>query len=241
MPKISPHQFQNYSFDAGTDDEGMTHVVAYKSNRDKTDMYPVGSLSIDGSQRQHNLEEQEQIYRGEKFHYVTGEQTGQLRWAGGTMNDSIDKVSWLGLDNRTVGRRDAPHVLRAMLGIGVETHGSVPHADRSLSEYGSRISRAMHRRYGIKPHPDNNEMSPTFSFGSNPDRMSETVVIQADSAAAEIGDGSFMKKFKTYDDPSEIAGVAQRLADVSASRRKKPAKKPDYVQDPLPGMDSSIT
>lgn len=237
MPKVSPEQFKNYVFEAGTDDEGTTHVVAFKSNKDDTGMYPIGSMRIDASERRANLAQQERIDRGEEQHGIavghsgTGD-LGQLKWTGGTMNDSIDKVSWLAMDPQTTPRRDAPHVLRAMLGIGVETHGSVPHADYDLSNYGSRIAKAMHRRYGIRPHPHNPHMNPTFSWG-NESTLPDAIRWNADDSVAEL-QGTV--NFKSYEDPSEIAGVAQKLADVSSARRKKPSKTLPG-QDPLPGMD----
>lgn len=237
MPKVSPEQFKNYAFEAGTDDDGMTHVVAFKADSDNKDMYPIGSMRIDASERRENLAEQELINRGEKKHGIavdpfgTGH-PGQLRWTGGTMNDSIDRVSWLAIDPQTTPRRDVPHVLRAMMGIGVETHGSVPHADYSLSDYGSRIAKAMNRRYGIRPHPYNINMRPTFSWGDE-SIIPESVRWNADDSVADMSGAS---NFKSYDDPSEIAAFSQRLADVSSSHRKKPSKV-FPGQDPLPGME----
>ena len=242
MPRVSPDQFKNYSFEAGTDAEGVTHVVAFRANRDNTDMYPIGSMKIDGSKRREALDNQEKIYQGEKEHGIAAdfsgrEIPGQLKWTGGTMDDATDRVSWLGLDSDTTPHRDVPHVLRAMLGIGVDTHGSIPHADYDLSEYGSRIAKAMHRRYGIKPHPENPDMHTTFSWASHDvdaSTMNDSVRWYADSAVSEM---SGAENFKSYDDPDEIAAAAQRLVDVSSKRRKKPTGKPNGIQDPLPGME----
>lgn len=230
MSKVSPDQFKNYSFETGEDkNAGTRNVIVSKTSDKHSFELPVASMTIDDSQRLENKKEQELINSRVITHHVHEEPSGQLRWGGGMMEDSIAKVSWLGMDKDAIPARHQPHVLRAMLGVGVEAHGSVPHADDVLSDDGSATARAMNRRYGVKPHPKNIEMEANLPVSLSND----TVRDYLNQNVAEYVDD--MAGTHRQFSPEEVASASQRLKDVSDSRRvsKKPKKTDDI---PLPGM-----
>lgn len=237
MPKVNPHQFDGYYFDTGVDNENVRHVLVSRENSTGEKTYPVASMKIDASQRIRNNEEQDFINRGHATHGVATEPGGQMRWTGGTMNDAIDKVSWLGMETSesAIPKRMRPHILRAMLGVAVDSHGSVPHADEELSQYGSNISRAMNRRYGIPPHPNNPTMKPSFSY----DEDDAEWAIRTHLADAERFFNLHQPNDWTSYEGGQVAPLAQRLADVAAERRSpKKKKKPETGQkEQLPGME----
>lgn len=82
---------------------------------------------------------------------------GQQRWTGGNMSrhphDDVTHVNWLHASN--------PHVLRGLIGQAAVEIGQMPHADQTLTEQGSRISRGMNRRIGLPAHPYNQSMKAT--------------------------------------------------------------------------------
>ena len=231
MSNVSPDQFNGYDFDSFKTPERNTHIVVSKSNRDKTWMDPVASMTIDGSQRLKNQYEQAEINAGRASHYTRTEPSGQMRWGGGTMEDAVDKVSWLGINKSLVPPRSQPNVLRAMLGVGIEAHGSIPHADSSLSHEGASTAKAMNRRYGVKPHPDNPLMRANVTHCNTQDVRNDVVSEVTDNILEDAQYDSNYKEF-SHD---EVASASQRLKNISDSRRvsKKP-KKTDYI--PLPGM-----
>jgi hypothetical protein len=237
MSNVSPDQFNGYDFDSFKTPERTTHIVVSKDNRDKTWMDPVASMTIDGSQRLKNQNEQEEINAGRASHYTRTEPSGQMRWGGGTMEDAVDKVSWLGMNKDLVPTRHQPHILRAMLGVGVEAHGSIPHADSSLSHEGAATAKAMNRRYGVKPHPDNPLMHANVTHWNTQDVRNDVVSEMTDELLEDglikesLGSGSH-REFSH----NEVASASQRLKNISDSRRvSKKTKKTEDI--PLPGME----
>jgi hypothetical protein len=129
-----------------------------------------------------NNYKQSLINRGfqEHSHRVGMDPSGQRRWAGGNMDPVSNRVSWLGLT------QDAPKtLLKGLMGLGVAMHGSVPVADYDLSQHGAKIAQGVARKYGVKGHPHNPEMSPSFSY----DFESADVGREADEAAAQVAVG----------------------------------------------------
>lgn len=154
---------------------GNTSVVAYTSDDDT----PVGSLKIQSGvnniNRQVNREKKLQKTKsiderlssaGSSHESEPGQIPGQMRFVGGVFGgakpyaapngDVVDYIGWLHVDQ---GHERA---LGGMLGVGITAHGEIPHADSELSSHGSRIAKTSARRYGIKGHPHNPDMEPSF-------------------------------------------------------------------------------
>lgn len=144
------------------------------------------------------------------------------------------KVNWAAANKQ--GRASgAPHMLAAAL---AEHYGlGTVHADSSLTEEGSRMSRSAARRGLIQPHPLNPTMEPTMSV-----RMREQDVREGLLGAyqnAYEGDRSWggarykggvrvnaMDKFS----PEQMSRAAQR---VFSGRRSKPGSRESYTQGTL--------
>lgn len=228
MPPFNKTQFQNYTFETARDQADITHVLVSRHGEEKDQ--PVASMMIDASQRRRNLEQQERINAGDDKHYTVVENGGQMRWAGGTMEDSVDRVSWLGMNKRGLPQRDQAKVLRAMMGVAVDAHGSVPHADYELSEAGSRISRAMNRRYGLKPHPKNPTMKPTLRWSNGESEYASLAALNRSEAMIA---NPYSEDYREYS-PDEVTHLSERLQGVSAERRPKKIKS---SEPKLPGME----
>jgi hypothetical protein len=163
---------------------GNTHVVAYK--HDENGETPVGAMRIRAGESNihRQIDEETRIgthtettphggtysdrrlsRAGTPAENEPGQIPGQMRFVDGVFGKSTpypndtDVVSWVHID------KGHERALGGLIATGIDAHGVIPHADDSLSEHGSRISRVAARRYGIKGHPGNPTMKPTFTFG----------------------------------------------------------------------------
>lgn len=234
MPNINPDQFDNYRFETVYDpDMNVTASRASVYGNNSGRWHPVASMKINGYQRSRNESEQQLINAGLDHHGIGSDPNGQLKWTGGMMNDSIDKVSWLGMDKEGLSTRDQSNILKGMFGTAVQTHGSIPHADNELSEAGSRISKAMNRRYGLKPHPRNPTMEPNLSWLDDED--SATYAINSD--LKDVHDLINNRRYGDYKEYSneEVADSVQWLQGMAGQQKPKKMKK--RVDPQLPGME----
>jgi hypothetical protein len=228
-------QFNDYMFETAHDtDSNITSAVAslYKKGR----FVPKAVMRIDGSQKIRNKQEQDLINSGYIEHGVgVDSDTGQMKWTGGTMdNAAVDHVSWLAMDTdgtidedeESISPRQQSHLLRGIIGTSVHAHGSIPYADKHLTQDGSRISKALNRRYGVKPHPDNPEMKKnTMSMGWGDD------------------DFSYFRKtspgtWKTHSNEEVSEGIRFLKSNSSSIKAEKAKAKTKKREDPqLPGME----
>jgi hypothetical protein len=236
MPNINPDQFDNYKFETVYEPEMNTTTVrasVYGHHSGAKWLEPTASMRISGYQRESNRYEQELINQGRSHHGIGVDDSGQMKWTGGMMNDSVDKVSWLGMNKEGLSPKEQSNILKGMFGTAVQTHGSIPHADDELSIEGSRIAQAMHRRYGLKPHPKNPKMLRTPSLGWL-DEAGDSAVQFSISEASDLINNSRSGVYKDYSN-EEVADSVQWLQGMAEQHKpKKKKKKTDDI--PLPGM-----
>jgi hypothetical protein len=235
MPDVNGDQFRDYMFETSHDPDSNTtsaiaSVYAGENSARGGRWFPAAMMRIDGSQRAKNRQEQELINSGHLEHGVGYDQyskTGQMKWTGGVMNDATDKVSWLAMDKEGLSPRQQSNLLKGMFGTAVQTHGAIPHADKELTLEGSRISKAMNRRYGLKPHPD------------NPDMRRNVLGLPVDSSDFEDFKVSTPLRggdWKEHTDNEVVEGV--RFIEGQAAAVKESKSKKKKRNDPqLPGME----
>jgi hypothetical protein len=227
-------QFNDYMFETAHDpDSNITSAVAsiYKKGK----FVPKATMRINGSQKIRNKQEQDLINSGYIEHGVgVDRDTGQMKWTGGTMNDAVDHVSWLAMDTdgiidedgESLSPRQQSRLLKGIIGTSVHAHGSIPYADKTLTQDGSRISKAINRRYGVKPHPDNPEMKKnTMSVGWGDDDF---------SYFSRSSPGTW----KTHSNEEVSEGIRLLESNSSSIKAERAEAKTKKREDPqLPGME----
>lgn len=223
-------QFSDFSFRAHSGTFG-TSVVAYHNSEFGED--PVGSLSISPHNKrelQNHNEEQEftnkhglgsPITEVDRADVIIEKQLpGQMRWSRGAFARSEPAhVSWLGMDTRRGSKATMAKVLSRMMSLGVAHHGSMPRADAILSREGAAMSRGMARKYGMKAHPANPNMTGRFSYDDDDGMYSE--------GAAEAGerartDASVLSSRNTPYTAEEADAVHQRVDEAYHVNKRRP-------------------
>lgn len=176
MPDLGSDQFKDYRFRAYSDKDRTLSVVSRVNSYGPET--PLGSMAITRDSDRSTLRNDAQVgmNRSGSSHGWDEEANGQQRWVGGNMEPNRpDRVSWLALD------KDAPRtLLKGMMALGVARHGSVPAADYELSQYGAKISQGAARKYGVKGHPSNPEMSKSFTYGDGDNEYDESARNEAE-------------------------------------------------------------
>lgn len=236
MKSLSDKQFTDYRFQTFTYDKGK-HSAAVMISPDGE---AVGSMSVrdrrdlnESSQRRINNTWNRQnnprviAYSGlsEEHHQRSAapheEQIpGQLRWEGGTFESNLPHVAWMGIHSE----HRHPALVRGLSAALVGERGHMPMADEMLSEDGSRISRGMSRRFGLKPHPNNPTMEANLMWDEVPSEDIDHMVLdyaqQYSRAAQESSDIDDLP-VRTWT-PKEADSVASELEEKHSTRSKKP-------------------
>lgn len=209
---------------------GETHVIAHQGDK------PMGALSItpddDGDAQQRRLNKWDEPHRA-----IT-ELGGQRRWTDGNMDPRDPaRVSWASARN--------PIVLRNMMGIAIHETRKAPVADHDLSPEGSRLSKAMAKRYGIQGHPLNPDMEPTFpSYGEHEEvhkymegpklanaRNAQKAKEQYGSpSGADNGDDSFDPHVGVYGTVREVPHEEAEAQGRSIRQPRAPKPNPEVMQ-----------
>jgi len=220
-----------YYYRSNTDIFGNTSVAAHLSEDDR----PIGSMEIfagPGNPMKSNYPLASSYWDSQDpddLHHMyqpkndPGQIPGQIRAVGGVYEsakrrraESPDKISWLHMEE------GHPRALMDMLSVGITQHGSLPVADSELSNKGSAIAKAAARRYGIKGHPENPQMKPTFESTSGEGTTRETA--KELLANEGISDGRRPKSDPTVTTSEEAKAMSKTLKantpKAKAKRRK---------------------
>jgi len=226
---------------------GNTHVVAYKHD-ENGEITPVGSMIISAGQNSINRQISEEInianqnaltsntsgqsYSDKRLsrsgmvsENEKGQIPGQMRFVNGVFGREIpssydtDIISSLHIDQ---GHERA---LGGMIAAGIDAHGTIPRSDYALSQHGSRIARAAARRYGIKGHPGNPTMKPTFNM-SDEHRSDPNTSIMADmDLQLESVDSGQEPREVTHAEAKAMEKTIKANMPKSKAKRRKAEKE----------------